>query len=118
MLGPGKPLALLAAVRAHVLKLARYPREVYLLARLKARSAKIHLWLLREDYHYRLTQAAALIALPVRRPFLFLANLFAELAVLFQRCILFLDRLHLLLVKAEGYFLKRENARLEVSDES
>jgi len=51
----------------------------------------------------------ASVLLPFRRPFLFLAELFAELGILF-------DRLSLLSVKAEGYFLKRENARLKVGD--
>jgi hypothetical protein len=52
---------------------------------------------------------AKLVAFPIRCPFLFLANLCAELGVLFER-------LSLLLVKAEGYFLKLEKARLKLVD--
>jgi len=55
------------------------------------------------DQYYRAANSLALVLLPLRRPFLLLANLCAELSVF--------------LLKAEGYFLKLEKARLEVGDE-
>lgn len=96
-------LALRAKVRSHFVKTISQLREVYLLARLKAGGAQRYVRIVFGDYHYRATKAAALIALPVRRPFLFLANLCAELGVLF--------------LKAEGYFLKLEKAHLKIGDE-
>lgn len=59
------------------------------------------------NHNRRVAHLLALVLLPLRRPFLFLANLCAELGVLFER-------LSLLLVKAEGYFLKREKARIQL----
>lgn len=78
-------------------------RKVRLLSRLKARRAQVRLWIFLVHYNYRLTKTAALVALPIRRPLLFLANLCAELSVL--------------LLKLERYFLKLEKSRLKIRDE-
>lgn len=75
-------------------------RKVRLLSRLKARRIQIRIWILLIHYCWRLTKLTKLIALPIRRPFLFLANLCAELGVLF--------------LKLERYFLKLEKSRLKI----
>ena len=72
------------------------------IARLKQRGA---------DYFF-------LVSFPFRRPFFFCANLLLETAVLLDRLILLLERLSLFLHKSGGYFLKLENARLEVVNKS
>ena len=96
--------ALRAIVRTFVAKAAVGLREVYLDTCFKARCAKVGLWVVFSNSYDRLANAAQYIALPIRRPFLFLANLCAELGVLF--------------LKAEGYFLKLEKARLEIDRKS
>lgn len=111
------PLALVAVVRAHVSVAARQLREVYPRVRLKARRAKVRLRIVLAHYYYRLSDSAALVAFPIRRPFMFLANLFAETGVLLLRLDVLLVRLCKLAAKAEGYFLKLENSRLEVHDD-
>lgn len=77
--------------------------------RLQAYLAKVRARLICPDKRPGVARALALILLPIRRPFLFLANVCAELGVLFQR-------LSLLLVKAEGHLLKLEKARLKFPD--
>lgn len=77
-------------------------RKVRLLARLKARRTQVRLWILLIDCNRRMSHLADLIAIPIRRPFLFLANLSAELSVL--------------LLKLERYFLKLEKSRLKARD--
>ena len=96
---PHDTVALWTEMRGRIGKVRVQLRQVYLLARFKARCAKVGLGVFLWNNYHRAAHSAALIALPIRRPFLFLANLCAELGVLF--------------LKAEGYFLKLENARLE-----
>lgn len=74
-------------------------------ARRAVKAAKLFGFVFTNPYH-RLAKVVRLVLLPLRRPFLFAANLLAEIGVLF-------DRLSLLAVKAEGYFLKLEHSRLK-----
>ena len=68
--------------------------------KLHARRAVVAIRFALANQHHRPAKVLALVLLPIRRPFLFLANVCAELGVLF--------------LKAEGYLLKLEKARLEI----
>lgn len=75
--------------------------------RLKTGRAVIGVRLVLARQYSRVAHLLHHVSLPFRRPFLFLANLFAELGVL-------LLRLGKLSLKTERYLLKLENARLKV----
>lgn len=66
-----------------------------------SRAVKVSRFVLADQY-YRAANRLVLVSLPLRRPFLLLANLCAELRIF--------------LLKAESYFLKLEKTRLEIGD--